>query len=43
MHAGNPQLCKGQGEIGDICAWKTKRIGNYTVQLEWSNKAMKSV
>jgi hypothetical protein len=27
------------GEIGDICAWKTKTIGNYTVQLEWSNKA----
>ncbi|MGH9688880.1 MAG: hypothetical protein ACRD5K_17510 [Candidatus Acidiferrales bacterium] len=27
------------GEIGDICAWKTKRVGNYTVQLEWSNKA----
>lgn len=26
------------GEIGDICAWKTKKIGNYTVQLEWSNK-----
>ncbi len=28
-----------QGEIGDICAWKTKQIGAYTVQLEWSNKA----
>jgi hypothetical protein len=27
------------GEIGDICAWKTKRLGNYTVQLEWSNSA----
>lgn len=27
------------GEIGDICAWKTKRVGNYTVQQEWSNKA----
>jgi hypothetical protein len=26
------------GEIGDICAWKTKKIGQYTVQLEWSNK-----
>ena len=25
------------GEIGDICAWKTKLLGNYTVQLEWSN------
>jgi hypothetical protein len=29
------------GEIGDICAWKTKKIGNYTVQLEWSNKSNK--
>jgi hypothetical protein len=27
------------GEIGDICAWKTKRLGAFTVQLEWSNKA----
>ena len=27
------------GEIGDICAWKTKQIGAYTVQLEWSNAA----
>ncbi len=26
------------GEIGDICAWQTKQIGNYTVQLEWSNQ-----
>lgn len=26
-----------QGEIGDICAWKTKVLGAYTVQLEWSN------
>jgi len=25
------------GEIGDICAWKTKQLGAYTVQLEWSN------
>ena len=25
------------GEIGDICGWKTKQIGGYTVQLEWSN------
>jgi hypothetical protein len=24
-------------EIGDLCAWKTKKVGNYTVQLEWSN------
>jgi hypothetical protein len=27
------------GEIGDICAWKTKKLGNYLVQLEWSNRA----
>jgi hypothetical protein len=25
------------GEIGDICAWQTKQIGDWTVQLEWSN------
>jgi hypothetical protein len=31
------------GEIGDICAWKTKKIGKYTVQLEWSNKANKCI
>ena len=31
------------GEIGDICAWQTKKIGNYTVQLEWSNKARRCV
>jgi hypothetical protein len=27
------------GEIGDICAWKTRTLDKYTVQLEWSNKA----
>ena len=27
------------GEIGDICAWQTKKVGSYTVQKEWSNKA----
>src|SRR5260370_9533801 len=27
------------GEIGDICAWKTRKLGNYTIQLEWSTKA----
>ena len=27
------------GEIGDICAWKTKQVAGYTVQLEWSNQA----
>ena len=25
------------GEIGDICAWKTRVLGGYTIQLEWSN------
>jgi hypothetical protein len=25
------------GEIGDICAWQTKRLGPWMVQLEWSN------
>lgn len=29
------------GEIGDICAWKTKKTGPHMVQLEWSNKANK--
>ena len=26
------------GEIGDICAWQTRRLGSHTVQLEWSNR-----
>ncbi len=26
------------GEIGDICAWQTKQLGQWTVQLEWSNQ-----
>jgi len=25
-------------EIGDICAWQTKPLGGYAVQLEWSNR-----
>jgi hypothetical protein len=29
------------GEIGDVCAWETKKLGSYEVQLEWSNKAAK--
>jgi hypothetical protein len=28
-----------QGEIGDICAWQNRKLGAYTVQLEWSNQA----
>lgn len=31
------------GEIGDICAWQFKQLGNYTVQLEWSNRAGKCI
>jgi hypothetical protein len=31
------------GEIGDICAWETRKVGRYTVQLEWSNKAGRCV
>ena len=27
------------GEIGDICAWKFKKIAGFNVQLEWSNNA----
>jgi hypothetical protein len=27
------------GEIGDICAWKTRTLGGYTIQLEWSNRS----
>jgi len=31
------------GEIGDICAWQTKTVGQYTVQQEWSNRANRCV
>lgn len=31
------------GEIGDICAWRTKKVGAYTVQLEWSNSAHRCI
>lgn len=27
------------GEIGDICGWKNKKVGKYIVQQEWSNQA----
>jgi hypothetical protein len=27
------------GEIGDICAWQTKTLDGWLVQLEWSNAA----
>ena len=38
---GNGWYDDANGEIGDICAWKTKKIGNDTVQLEWSNQQNK--
>lgn len=31
------------GEIGDICAWKFKKVGGFNVQLEWSNQQNKCV
>ncbi|MFL5741177.1 MAG: hypothetical protein ACJ75B_13220 [Flavisolibacter sp.] len=31
------------GEIGDICAWKFKKVAGYNVQLEWSNKFKKCI
>jgi hypothetical protein len=30
-------------EIGDICAWQTKKIGQCTVQKEWSHKSGKCI
>ena len=27
------------GEIGDICAWQTRRLDKYMIQLEWSNSS----
>ncbi len=27
------------GEIGDMCAWENRKLGDYTVQLLWSNRA----
>jgi hypothetical protein len=32
-----------QGEIGDLCAWKSKKVGKYMVQQEWSQKSRKCV
>jgi hypothetical protein len=31
------------GEVGDICAWQTRTIGKYSVQLEWSNRANRCI
>jgi hypothetical protein len=35
----NRLAVRANGEIGDICAWTTEKVGSYTVQLEWSNQA----
>jgi hypothetical protein len=32
-----------QGEIGDICNARQGRVGNFTVQLQWSNRQNKCV
>ena len=31
------------GEIGDICAWRFKKVAGYNVQLEWLNAAGKCI
>jgi len=31
------------GEVGDICAWQTKQVAGFTVQLEWSNRNKRCV
>jgi hypothetical protein len=31
------------GEIADICAWQNKKVGDYTVQKLWSNRAQACV
>ena len=31
------------GEIGDVCAWKFKKVAGFNVQLEWSNAQNKCV
>jgi hypothetical protein len=40
---GNGWYDDNNGEIGDICAWQSKKLGQYTVQQEWSNKAGRCV
>ena len=35
--AGSGWYDDTNGEIGDICAWKFKKVAGYNVQLEWSN------
>jgi len=36
--AGQSWYDDHNGEIADICAWQTKELGGYAVQLEWSNR-----
>jgi len=36
--AGQGWYDDSNGEIGDICAWQTRQLGGYTIQLEWSNR-----
>jgi hypothetical protein len=31
------------GEVGDVCAWQTRVVDGYTVQLEWSNSSSSCV
>jgi len=31
------------GEVGDICAWETRQVAGFTVQLEWSNRSRRCV
>ena len=41
--AGQSWYDDSNGEIGDICAWQTKKLGGYTLQLEWSNRQRQCV
>jgi hypothetical protein len=34
---------EANGENGDICAWQTRKLGEYTMQLEWSNRSGRCV
>src|SRR5579884_956053 len=40
-------VCVKHGEMqgpgrGSTCAWKTRKLRNYTIQLEWSNKRIRA-
>ena len=34
-----PWYADVNGENGDICAWKTRSLGQHVAQQEWSNQA----